>query len=161
MAKSFEELYDTKVIKRFLDKIEFGENSCINWTGSLSESGYGSISIGPRGDRIEIGSHRWALGFALGCVVLPPEVFCCHTCDNPACISPMHLFPGNHAENMADMAAKGRASVQPVSRKLTDEQVLAIRNSELSLSKLAAEYGICKSTASYIKNNRTWKGLTT
>lgn len=159
MNKTFEEVYSTKVIKRFLNKIEPGENGCINWTGKLNENGYGDISIGPRQNRVNIGSHRWALGFALGCVILPTKVFSCHACDNPACVNPIHLFPGNHALNMADMANKGRASIQVTNRKLTDEQVLAIRNSDLSLNKLAKEYNVVKSTVSYIKNGRTWKSI--
>jgi len=51
-------------------------------------------------------AHRVAWVIAFG--PIPPGKFVLHHCDEPLCIRPHHLFLGTQAENLADMAAKGR-----------------------------------------------------
>lgn len=38
----------------------------------------------------------------------PPDKILCHTCDNPSCVNPKHLFVGTRRENFLDCVAKGR-----------------------------------------------------
>ena len=73
----------------------------------------------------------------------------CHTCDNPRCINPAHLFVSDNAGNMRDKALKRRAP-----GKLSDEQVIAIRNTVFSKDvtqvSVARLYGVDPSHISRI-----------
>ena len=75
------------------------------------------------------GSHRIAYSLIKGAI--PKGMCVCHTCDNPLCCNPDHLWLGTHAENMTDMAAKNRAH-----KNIGDNN--AMRNPEIA-AKCAAK----------------------
>jgi hypothetical protein len=73
-------------------------DDCWEWRGNRNNRGYGKLG--------KIYAHRVAYELASGPIPSGLEVM--HSCDNPPCCNPAHLSVGTHADNMQDMARKGR-----------------------------------------------------
>lgn len=121
-----------------------GLDACWPWQGNRQDGGYGRISIGA--GRVAY-AHRVALEIKLGRPIAD-GMFSCHTCDNPPCCNPAHLFEGTCAENLADSARKGRKPIGSanVRAKLTTDQVVRIRRAGEPVGVLAAELGVTTRT---------------
>jgi hypothetical protein len=129
-------------------------SGCWLWLGSVGREGYGEIVLQPH----RIGAHRAAFAAFRGTVA--PGAFVCHRCDNPSCVNPDHLFVGSHADNMRDAQRKGRlrSGLSPAvhfrRRKLTDEQVAAIRADQRIARVIAADHGVGRHHVYHIKHGR-------
>lgn len=139
--------------------------TCWLWTGTRSRNGYGTIQIGGNGGRRRL-VHRVAWELCVGPIPDGSQVL--HECDVRHCVNSAHLFLGSQADNLRDMAAKGRQHFQKhpehtPTAKLTQDTVRAIRRRYAAggvLQKaLAQEFGVDARSISAVVNRITWKHL--
>lgn len=78
--------------------------------------------------------------------IIPEKMMICHTCDNPSCVNPNHLYLGTGFDNNKDTVNRGRANRKSGNdcswSKLTENDVLDIRSSNDSQTSLAKKYGV-------------------
>lgn len=74
---------------------------CWEWTKS-NDGRYGLFHKGKPNQK----AHR--VSWELHNESIPKGMCICHTCDNPLCVNPDHLFIGTMKDNMQDMVAKER-----------------------------------------------------
>jgi len=130
--------------------------SCWVWTRASSPLGYGAF--GDTDGRVKR-AHRGAWEAANG--PIPPGLFVCHRCDNPACVNPAHLFLGTNNDNVRDMVSKRRHAKgdRNGQSKLSATDVgiikmlLGLGVKQWMLAKL---YGVDPSNISHINRGSTW-----
>lgn len=147
--------------------LEPGEpNDCWEWPGTRNQQGYGIIDERGkkyRASRLMYERHKGPI---------PDGLLVCHTCDNPPCCNPLHLFLGTHKDNMQDAVRKGRlctgerAKLRDRCRgedhgmaRLTESDVRAIRAARSAghtVTGIARDWGISLGAASLIVNRKRW-----
>ena len=155
--------YEEKARARFMWYVEKNENGCWIWIGGKKTDkkwrNKGGLTYG---QFCYIGktrrAHRAAYLMFVG--EIPDQMFVLHNCDNSLCVNPEHLRLGTHQENMDDMVKRGRAKAGGFIRsKLTDEQVMAIREEKRGSTVLGRIYGVTPENIRCIKRGITWKHL--
>lgn len=149
-------------IERFWSKVDRsgGPSACHPWTAGRAEDGYGRFS--DRGSH-NVLANRVALSLHLG---HEPVGLALHTCDNPPCCNPAHLYDGTHAQNMADARARGRRrGSRNGNARLTAAQVAEIRVAACAgrykrglnvQRELALRFGITQGMVSKIARGENW-----
>lgn len=153
--KTLEERFWSKVI------ILADDNQCWLWTAFCQERGYGWFGYNGKSVR----AHK--IAWILPNYVIPDGMEICHSCDNPRCCNPKHLFLGTHKENMDDRDRKGRninhKGEKHGNSKLTEKQVYEIRQyyaeGGITQLELAIQYEISLDTTHRIINRKVWKHI--
>ncbi len=138
------------------------QGECLLWTGPRRPAGYGLT----RADGITLSAHRIACFLAHGAPNGRKDA--CHSCDQPACIEPKHLFWGTRSENMLDASSKRRLwqhqrpndvahGLQHSRAKLTEEQLREIIFTSTSHSALARKFNYDRTNIGLIRAGRLYK----
>lgn len=129
------------------------EDGCWPWTGSTDKDGYGILEYEGKFFRANVFSLK------LDGRPVPQGQYACHTCDNPPCVRPDHLYPGTPTQNMADALARGRLQIgeRHYAAKLTEASVVEIRNSHETDKTLAERYGVSDSLIYLVRARKCWK----
>lgn len=148
----------TDLSERFWSKVDDSDiEGCWPFIGCINSYGYGRFNLG--GGKIT-NAHRVAYELSVGSV---KGLEICHTCDNPPCCNPAHLFAGSHADNIRDMFSKGRnlnyKGAEHGMSKLTEEQIKEIRSTfgYGSGIMLARKFCVTDATIADIRKRKTWK----
>jgi HNH endonuclease len=114
--------------------------------------------------RVRQQAHRVAFALAYGGV--DEDHLVCHSCDNPLCVRPDHLFLGNHQVNIDDAKRKGRTNtargMAHGRARFTDDDILQICQCYahgMSQSDIARLWDVRQSVIQRIVNGNAWPHL--
>ena len=149
--------------ERFLQRVE-KTDGCWLWTGSIkNKTGHGQFRM----DDKPMVASRAAWIIFRGEITKDKStygtMFVCHTCDNPQCVNPAHLFLGTNQDNVTDKMEKGRhrygisLGESHGNSKLDEAKVRYIRESGLGSTELARQFNLSQATVWAVLHKRTWK----
>ncbi|MDL4862069.1 HNH endonuclease [Halomonas elongata] len=150
-----------EAVERFHTKYRLNPaTGCWEWTDALSSrGGYGRLKVG----RVAVRAHRASHLIHKG--PIPEGLVVCHTCDNPACVNPDHLWLGTHMDNTQDMMTKGRGKYPGHQGEINPSAVLTRRKVEEIIQRItegqtnkriAIEFGVSHATVSLIRRGKIW-----
>lgn len=147
----------TDPIERFMALVKKDETTgCWVWQGKKRwRTKYGTFYNGEK----QVSAHRWSYATFKG--PIPEGKDICHTCDNPACVNPEHLWAGTERENMHDMMAKGRSVFgrggMPRKLKETDiPKIFKLKAEGWTQRAIAKKFGVAQPIISGVLKGTRW-----
>jgi len=129
----------------------------------MVSKGYGKFKVKSYSSPVR--ANRFVYELTYGHI--PEETMVCHSCDNPRCVNPIHLWLGTNKENQIDSINKGRGNKTPMIGEdngrhiLSYSDVINIRNryknGNVTQKQLGLEYGVHHSTISALVLKKSWK----
>lgn len=116
---------------------------------STNTDGYGRFRAHGR----KVGAHRFSL--ELEGIDIPSGMYVLHTCDNPACVNPDHLYLGDQVQNMVDRTER---CDHPMT-KLSAKDIPVIRRmakSGMSHQKISGHFNVQRRQISRIVSGEMW-----
>lgn len=144
-----------------LERYKIDANGCWVWSATCFQFGHGRVKIKSK----DLKAHRVSWEYHKG--PIPDGMFVLHTCDNPPCINPEHLFLGTQLENMRDMHSKNR-NVSSLGEKhgrskLTEVEVKQIKNMLLegrySHREIGEGFGVTGAAITQIAIGNNWRDV--
>lgn len=127
---------------------------CWVWTGSRSEDGYARYG---KNNAANVARISWE--HKNGCV-MPLDRMACHTCDNPPCVNPSHIYAGTSSNNIKDTWDRTRIAPARVTQKLTNEEVAKIKADRVtSARQLAKNFGVSHATINKIRTGKRFTDI--
>jgi hypothetical protein len=144
---------------RYVDKT--GPGGCWLWTGAKRPPGYGAMTIGSRRDGTKRAEQAHRISYDLYRGSIPAGMCVCHSCDNPSCVNPAHLWLGTPGDNARDRDQKDRVQHGQAhyAAKLTAADVTDIleQSGLVTQRELARRFRVDPSNISHILSGKRWK----
>lgn len=142
-------------VKRFLKfVVKDLTTGCWWWIGCKSPKGYGRFQW-----HTNQSMQATHVAFILFIGPIPSGCDILHTCDNPSCVNPEHLFPGTNIDNVADRQTKSRTAKgeKKPNAIIKESFIPLILKDPRTLREIAKTYGVTYTTILRIKNGTNWK----
>lgn len=132
-------------------------SGCWLWTASITDAGYGTLSIG----RKLWGAHRLSFMVFSHLETLPDHLVVRHSCDNRACVNPDHLLAGTPADNSRDAVKRDRMErgSKRYNAKLRESDIPDIRlllASSTPVAEIARQFSVSPRCIYFIRNGERW-----
>ena len=148
MSHSRKKKYTSFDVRGLAPHVKLVTSGCWEWIGGRDAQGYGVAGHHGRAHRLSYEANIGPVG----------DMQVLHRCDNPCCVNPLHLFLGNHTDNMRDKKLKGRSGGKLLGM---DDVLRAYRMAGANVCQLSDLFGVSRAAIQWrLKNGAMLESYT-